>query len=219
MKQLRKTIREFVEEFLSEEYPTNFSFEEFDNIKSYNGKLKYANERLEKLGSGSARVVYKVDNEKVLKIAKNKKGIAQNSVEAEGYLQNYDIVARVFDTDKDDFWVEMEWAKKLSPKRFEQLTGLKIESVTNYLTYKKKYQNYNNKPAPEIKDFLQKSEENEFIQNLWELIEEYNMIYPGDFTRISSYGEVTRDGKQKVVLVDFGLTSSVYYDYYDRRNK
>jgi hypothetical protein len=107
----------------------------------------------------------------------------------------------------------------LSPKRFEQLTGLKIESVTNYLTYKKRYQNYNNKPAPEIKDFLQKSEENEFIQNLWELIEEYNMIYPGDFTRISSYGEVTRDGKQKVGLVDFGLTSSVYYDYYDRRNK
>jgi hypothetical protein len=219
MKQLRKAIREFVEEFLSEEYPTNFSFEEFDNIKSYNGKLKYANERLEKLGSGSARVVYKVDNQKVLKIAKNKKGIAQNSVEAEGYLQNYDIVARVFDTDRDDFWVEMEWAKKLSQKRFEQLTGLKIESVTNYLIYKKSYQNYNNKPSPEIKDFLQKSEENEFIQNLWELIADYNMIYPGDFTRISSYGEVTRDGKQKVVLVDFGLTSSVYYDYYDRRNR
>jgi hypothetical protein len=53
-----------------------------------------------------------IDNQKVIKIAKNKKGLAQNSVEAEAYIQNYDIVARVFDTDRNDFWVEMELAKK-----------------------------------------------------------------------------------------------------------
>jgi len=137
MEQLRKIIREFVDEFLSEEYPSSFSFEEFNAIKSYNGKLKYANERLQKLGSGSARVVYKVDEEKVIKIAKNKKGIAQNSVEAEEYLQNYDIVAKVFETDNDDFWIEMEWAKKVTPTRFKQITGIDIKKLWSYLFYDK----------------------------------------------------------------------------------
>ena len=58
--------------FIKEAYPESFSFEEFNNIRSYNGKLKYANQRLKKISSGSSRVVYQVDNERVLKIAKNK---------------------------------------------------------------------------------------------------------------------------------------------------
>jgi mRNA-degrading endonuclease RelE of RelBE toxin-antitoxin system len=216
MNKLRKIIREFVEEFLSEEYPSSFSFEEFNAIKSYNGKLKYANERLQKLGSGSARVVYKVDNEKVIKIAKNKKGIAQNSVEAEGYLQNYDIVAKVFETDYDDFWIEMEWAKKVTPTRFKQITGVEIKKLWDYLFYDKS--NGNQKMGLTDEE-IEKIRDNEFVNSLFELIHDYNMIYPGDFGRLSSYGEVMRDGEPKIVLVDFGLTSTVFYDYYDTRQK
>lgn len=216
MDKIRQTIREFVEEFLSEDYPSNFNFEEFNSIKSYNGKLKYANERLQKLGSGSARVVYKVDDEKVLKIAKNKKGIAQNSVEAEGYLQNYEIVAKVFETDYDDFWIEMEWAKKVTPTRFREITGIDIKKLWNFLFYDKSNRNQTMSLTPEE---IEKIDENEFVQNLMSLIHDYDMIYPGDFGRLSSYGEVMRDGKPTIVLVDFGLTSSVYYDYYDRRQK
>ena len=40
------------------------------------------------------------------------------------------------------------------------------------------------------------------------------MPIPADLSRISSYGEVKRDGKSAVVLVDFGLTQSVWYQYY-----
>jgi len=216
MEQLRNIIREFVEEFLSEEYPSSFSFEEFNAIKSYNGKLKYANERLQKLGSGSARVVYKVDGEKVIKIAKNKKGIAQNSVEAEGYLQNYDIVAKVFETDYDDFWIEMEWAKKVTPTRFKQITGIDIKKLWSYLFYE------NSKGAQKMgltEEEIEKIIDNDFVNSLMHLIHNYNMIYPGDFGRLSSYGEVIRGGEPTIVLVDFGLTSSVFYDYYDRRQK
>jgi hypothetical protein len=57
-------------------------------------------------------------------------------------------------------------------------------------------------------------EENEFIINLMELVFDYQMVIPGDLSRISSYGEVKRDGKPTVVLVDFGLTQSVWYEYY-----
>lgn len=212
----RKIIREFVEEVLSEDYPSNFNFEEFNAIKSYNGKLKYANERLKKLGSGSARVVYKVDDEKVLKIAKNKKGIAQNSVEAEGYLQTYEIVAKVFETNYDDFWIEMEWAKKVTPTRFRDIVGIDIKKLWSFLFYEKSNRIQTANLTPEE---IKKIDENEFVQNLMSLINDYDMVYPGDFGKLSSYGEVMREGKPTIVLVDFGLTRSVYYDYYDRRQK
>lgn len=216
MKQLRKLIREFVDEFLSEEYPSSFSFGDFNAIESYNGKLKYANERLQKLGSGSARVVYKVDDEKVLKIAKNKKGIAQNSVESEGYLQNYDIVARVFEVSNDDFWIEMEWAKKVTPTRFKQITGIDIKKLWSYLFYIK---SNNTQPMELSEKEIEEIEENEFVIDLQDLIFDYNMLSPGDFGRLSSYGEVKRNGEEKIVLVDFGITNRVYYDYYDKRTK
>lgn len=216
MEQLRKIIREHVEDILSEDYPSSFNFYEFNSIKSYNGKLKYANERLEKLGSGSARVVYKVDDEKVLKIAKNKKGIAQNSVEAEGWLQNYGIVAKIFDSDTDDFWIEMEWAKKISPKRFKEITGVDIKKLWDYLFYDKS--NYRQKMGltQEEIDYMN---ENEFVVDLMSFIHDRDMVYPGDFGRISTYGEVMREGSPTIVLIDFGLSSSVYYDYYDKRQK
>ena len=47
-------------------YPTSFNFVEFNNIGSFAGKKRYRDERLQKLSSGSARIIYKVDEEKVL---------------------------------------------------------------------------------------------------------------------------------------------------------
>ena len=93
-------------------YPTSFDIQQFKQIRSFAEKIRYCDSRLIKLGSGSGRIVYQIDDEKVLKLAKNAKGIAQNAVEAEGYIQNYSIAARVFETDDNDSFVEMELARK-----------------------------------------------------------------------------------------------------------
>lgn len=203
-------------------YPVSFSFEEFNNIKSYNGKLKYANERLQKISSGSARVVYKVDEEKVLKIAKNKKGIGQNSIESDWGLQRMsDIVAKIFDTNDDHFWVEMELAKKLTPNRFKQLTGMSVNEVQDILNVMYTLNNSSRrnylKPEQlkELQDeFSQKVNDNEFLTSLTDMIINFGMKYPGDFGRVNSYGEVLREGVPTVVLVDFGLSESVWDDFY-----
>jgi len=204
------TFKKYLKEMA---YPTNFSFEEFKNIKSYADKLKYANERLQKIASGSARVVYKVDDQKVLKIAKNKKGLAQNSVESEHYLQNYDIIARVFETCNDDFYVEMELATKVKPTRFKAITGVNIRDLDNYLRYMERA-NKGKKQYFHI-DPVMKSEldNNEFVQDIMSLMSDYDMV-AGDYGKLSSYGEVIRNGKPKIVLIDFGLTYAVYNDFY-----
>jgi hypothetical protein len=36
----------------------------------------------------------------------------------------------------------------------------------------------------------------------------------GDLERLSSYGVVKRDGQDKIVLIDYGLTHEVYSSYY-----
>jgi hypothetical protein len=210
MDKLKFLIKEILDEVLNEDYPADFNFETFESIKSYSGKLDYAKQRLKRIGSGSARVVFQVDNDKVLKIAKNKKGLAQNSVESEYYLQNYDIIARVFDTDNDDFWLEMEYARKLTPTRFKEITEIDIKKLWHFLWYKKEGKKTSGISDEEIELY----EENEFIINLMELVFDYQMPIPADLSRISSYGEVKRDGKSAVVLVDFGLTQSVWYQYY-----
>lgn len=214
-----KSFKQYIKEMA---YPVSFSFDEFNNIKSYNGKLKYANERLQKISSGSARVVYKVDEEKVLKIAKNKKGIGQNSIESDWGLQRMsDIVAKIFNTNDDHFWVEMELAKKLTPNRFKQLTGMSLNEVQDMLRVMETLNNSSRRKylkqeqLKELHDeFSQKVNDNEFLNSLTDMIMNFGMKYPGDFGRVNSYGEVLREGVPTVVLVDFGLSESVWEDFY-----
>jgi len=58
-------------------YPESFSMDTLLSLSSYMKKVWYANTHLQKIASGSSRIAYKIDDEKVLKISKNKKGLAQ----------------------------------------------------------------------------------------------------------------------------------------------
>ena len=91
---------------LPEAYPLEFSMEKFNAISSYRGKVKYAQSLLKRISSGSSRIVYLIDDTKVLKLAKNRKGLAQNEIEADWSKFNYGITAEVFECDTDKyFWV------------------------------------------------------------------------------------------------------------------
>lgn len=212
---VRKRIRKIIEEILGEEYPETFSFQQLEDIGSYAGKLRYAETHLQKLASGSARVVYKVDDTKVLKMAKNKKGLAQNSVEAQGYLQNYDIVAQVFETDNDDYWIEMEYARKVSKADFKRIAEVSIEELGQYLTYirfqmRGGRNSFGYHIEPDVKERM---EESEFVGDLMSFVYD-NDMETGDMGRLSTWGKVLRDGEERIVLIDYGLTNSVYKDYY-----
>ena len=218
------SIQKIFMNILNEGYPEAFNFEEFNKIRSYSKKLRYANGLLRKISSGSARVVYQVDESMVIKIAKNKKGLAQNLIENDWSLQNTDIVAKIFESSQEltegigPFWVEMEFAKKVGPSRFKQLSGFSKDEVQAYLDYLRTIM----KPhagswgsSRIVTDELKNRAENsEWMQSLTEMIINYDMSYPGDFGRVNSYGEVIRDGKPALVLVDFGLTSTVWNDFY-----
>ena len=205
-------------QFLNEmAYPSDFSFDEMMQNTSYQKKLRYANRYLRRLASSSSRTVFLVDNEKVLKIAKNNKGLAQNAAESDWGLQQYPLMAKIFEVSEDykdigPFWLEMEFAKKVSNSRFQQLTGMTINELTFLLNYRFKYQ----KSIKDLNERYKKLVNDEgFYYELEKLIADYDFPH-GDFTKISSFGEVIRDGKPAIVIVDAGLTKNVWDEYYKR---
>ena len=200
---------------VDEEYPTSFDMDHFQTLKKFAERVRYCEDHLKRISSGSARIVYMVDNTKVLKLAKNQKGIAQNEVEIQWGQDSYfgPILAHTFMYHPNDLWVEMELARKVSKQDFQRLTDCTIEELNAYLRNFKEINN-SKRPIfnmdPELKARL---DENEFLISIAEFME--NIDAPaGDFGRLNSYGIVQRNGEDDIVLIDFGLTNDVYNTYY-----
>ena len=204
------------ESVLDEDYPQNFSMDEFKQQSSFNGRIKYCQERLKRISSGSSRIVYQIDDEKVLKLAKNKKGLAQNEVETQ-YSDSGYPTADIFDYHEYFLWTEMELARPLTPKIFQQITGF------NWLDYEKAINNYGidangrkgdeKYKVPLNPEIMEAMWEDEFVYSMFSYIGDTH-VPVGDLKRLNSYGVVKREGHDTIVIIDYGLTDSVYGTYY-----
>ena len=226
MKKLIKTLLNenlfynLLESYIEEDYPTNFNLDHFKTLRKYSERVRYCDENLKKISSGSGRIVYIVDDTKVLKLAKNTKGVAQCEVEIQWGNDSYfgGILARTLDSHPDGLWVEMELARKVSKPIFRQLVGVDIHDLEMCLrnfgqTQKGKQPLV--RMDPEIESALN---ENEFVNDIKDLMQQMDAP-AGDLGRLNSYGLVKRDCHDSIVVVDFGLTNDVYSDYYDRSSK
>jgi len=177
--------------------------DEFNKL-SYSKKVIYIREHLTLLGSGSGRTVFDIDGTKVLKLAKNIKGVAQNEVEyqlANSYYKP-SIINNIYDGSDDFIWVTSEKAKKVSEKRICILTGIpSLWDLRTYIEYGK----------PDLT-------ENEFAVDCEDLVNT-NGLAVFDLTRASSYGEVVKDGSPEIVIVDYGLNNYVWNKHYAPKQK
>ena len=205
---------EFLNEFLNSDFNFNLLC---SNGISFARKIRYCDEHLVKIKSGSGRTVYKFDNDKVIKVAKNKAGIAQNEIENGLVNFDYDIVTKVYtydylgDNDDNGYIVIAEYADKVTKNKFNELTGIDYTIIEQFLnTYfdKNKYWQLKKEHFDELKT-------NEFLNELVDLCGTFDLLF-GDFDRLSTYGIVNRNGKETVALVDYGLTNDVYKEYYRR---
>ncbi len=202
---------------LSEDYPSHFDMEHFKSLKTFAQRIQYCDANLKRIGGGSSRIVFKIDDEKVLKLAKNDKGIAQNETEIQWGNDSYfgSVLARTFDSDDNALWVEMELARKINNSTFKKLTGFDINDVNIYLKIFEAESNGRRawwSIDPELKA---KMIEDEFITHILEFSQSAD-IEVGDFGRASSYGVVKRDGHEVLVITDYGLTKDVYQTHYEK---
>lgn len=179
---------------------------------------------MKKIASGSARVVFKIDDEKCLKVAKNQKGIAQNTEEARSYAKETGIGAEVYNFADDYEWIEMELARKAKPSDFKRIVGYDFKFVCEFINWTYSHYSVGYRRYPNLFPFNKQNEE-----LFEELIEEYGFFHSlyyymadttlnsiGDLQRVSSYGIVNRNGEEEIVLIDYGLSDDVFDNYYRR---
>jgi ribosomal protein S18 acetylase RimI-like enzyme len=131
------------------------------------------------------------------------------------YIKSH--ITEIYDCHPDNLWVLVEQAKKLTPTRFKELTGVSIELLNSFLSNQYSKNNPSKRMglrsmSPEMEQHLH---DNEFASGIMDVMLNYGMP-AGDLGRLSSYGEVIRDGKPDVVLTDYGLSDEVYSSHYQR---
>lgn len=207
-------------------YPTFFNMNEFKSLPTFSARIKYCESKLQRISSGSSRIVYKIDDEKVLKLAKNKKGIAQNEVEDDYYLQQIGCFAEVYDVDENHQWIEMQLARRPKVSDFKRIFGYGFDVICAWIDYcansygasyvRNVYYNRNEKYD---KLFNSPEFEENYEYSIFEMLQHYLGDYQinestGDLKRISSWGLVKNNGQDDLVLIDFGLSDKVFNDYY-----
>lgn len=212
-------LKNILLEIIQEDYPTSWNWDEFKSLKSFAERKRYCDKHLKFLISGSGRLVYQVDSEKVLKLAKNKKGQAQCEVEInlgnDSYIDH--IVAPIYEYDESGLWVEMALALKLTKSNFKSIIGYSFDDFSTQI----QYFYYNNIKANRYRTFKPVQDESvseqifddEFYNSVCDLMGSYDMPV-GDLIRMSTYGVIKDGGEDRVALIDYGLTNKVYDSYY-----
>jgi len=217
----RKTIviSQKQKKMLKEAMDDTFSFDELSNLRSFNARYKYCMQHFGgNVGKGSSRAVFQIDDEKVLKLAWNEKGVAQNSEEARAYGD--DIFPQVFDSDINDLWVVSEYVLPATAQDFRKCFNMTFNDFISFIyacgAYRFNLKHLRWCAMPKEK-WLELLENNEDLANFDEYIGNYGSIVVGDMTRLCNYGLTKRNGEPHIVLLDSGLTEDVWNNYYKRR--
>jgi hypothetical protein len=193
---------------------------------SFKSRLAYALERAKRLGTGSSRVAMTIDYEgrpTVLKVAKNQKGLAQNSVEADilrdGYASQLGIMIPLIDFDtqnKEPVWIHTEMAQKANDKQLCAI--MRCESLMWLITFATaiagksrflKAQDCIDTMADEGKSQEDIDICTEYANKLADLTSSFD-IELGDFTNPRNWGLY----QGQPVVIDVGLTLNVFKQYY-----
>ena len=206
---------------LNEAMGDDFSFDELKSISSFKGRYNYCISKLGPTqGRGSSRVVFQISDEKILKLALNQKGIAQNQVECDWGLQKYDVVPEIFnESDTDNYYfLVSEYVLPAKEEDFERIFGFDFMTFCQCLVAFWKC--YTPQGRCYISPMDDKSletlmDENEDLNSFYSYMTDYRVMI-GDMIRIDNYGMTKRSGQPQIVLLDSGLTEEVFNTYYKR---
>lgn len=220
-------IKSIVKQVIAEAVGFGFSLGYLKQLSSFNQKVAYCRQYLGKpLGIGSSRIVFQLDDNWVLKLAKNAKGVAQN--EAEGrpdyYREAFYMMPRLYhELSDEDSWtfIVAEYILPAKEKDFPECMGISFDEFKRLM--RKNAENYDNEirafdkfsPPMSDKRFSEILEDNETLGEWIEYAVDYNLVV-GDL-RLRNLGIALRDGDPTIVLLDNGLTDEIYNQYYRRK--
>lgn len=178
-----------------------------DKLETFGARKKYAEKNLKHLSSGSSRVVYLTSDDTVIKLAKNEKGLAQNKAEKNPKMKSK-FLNKIIKSSKDNVWIETYYLKKITEKKFEEMTDLDFKDFDQAIRYGLRDVSKNkDKKKPKNFDKVSASDIYKEIRSIGEKFK----LMPGDLAKISSWG--SKDDQP--ILIDSGLTKEVFEEYYE----
>lgn len=203
--------------------PLDWDLKTFD--ASFVKQLKYAKERAKVIGTGSSRVAFIIDyqgRETVLKIAKNRKGLAQNEKEADYSLYRMypDITINMIDYDEEHdqpTWIHFEKADKLTKRDFERIEGFSFDDFCKLLNQFRlnndaRLQRLNYNVTRDMnQSTVELIKDSELYNDVTDMSVNYDLSV-GDFTTLRNWGLYN----DKPVIIDLGFDSQVFKLYYKR---
>lgn len=195
----------------------SFSYDELSSLRHFSEKVTYCKKHLgPPIGNGSSRLVFQIDDEKCLKLAKNNKGLAQNNAEFDWFAQNYGVLPNIYQSADDNSWILVEYVLPAKVKDIQVCLGVDLNTFRRFIdtaySYYSRFSGYN---LLSDKEFSEMCENNEWFESLYSYMADYQ-VPSGDIKRLANLGMVLREGKPQIVILDSGLTQQVYDEYYKR---
>lgn len=218
--QLLNLISESIKNVINEGIGFGFSLGKLKSLHTFAEKVKYCDSLLgNRIGNGSSRICYQLDDNTILKLAKNAKGLAQNEHEGQQdwYRDGYGLFPKVYynlsDEEKYTFLVS-EYVLPVKEQDFKRILG--IDSNTFYNFLETCASQYDRSVRKRINDdsFYSMIENNEDLEKWYSYMCDYCMK-PYDL-RNANFGMTLRDGEPTIVMLDSGLDEEIYHTYYKR---
>ena len=234
---LESNIRNYVRKLIHEAMEAGFSVQDLKNaittdlqgVKDHSeykdkithfleGGYKYCVKMLgEPIGDGSSRAVFQIDDTRVLKLATNIKGVAQNKAEVMAYQQAPDktFMPIIYnDSDMENyFYVISEYVLPANEEDFKNLLGVPFYIFKNIILDNMVIDN-------EIEHAMEKYKDLPTVYTLLQYILTMSKsgVNINDWVNISNWGLTMRNGKPTMVTLDNGYTRNVAKLFYRNKN-
>lgn len=200
---------------LKEATDGQFSTQELSALPNFNQRRKYCEQHLGRhVGRGSSRMVFQIDDEKVLKLAFNQKGVAQNEEEASYYKQRYDFIPKIYETDDNDNWIICEYVLPAKKADFQHCLGISWDEFVDFVNtvfsqFSRMYIGHD----LDYDEMEQMADNNEMLSELYQYITDMCFVNY-DIIRIANWGLAKRNGEAYLVFLDHGFSQRVKDEYY-----
>lgn len=165
----------------------------------------------EPIGNGSSRAVFQIDDTRVLKLATNIKGVAQNKAEVTAYHQSpiKTFMPIIYnDSDMENyFYVISEYVLPANEEDFKNLLGVPFYIFKNIILDSMVIDN-------EIEHAMEKYKD---LPTVYTLLQ-YILTMSKSGVNINDWGLTMRNGKPTMVTLDNGYTRNVAKLFYHNKN-
>ena len=202
-----------------------FRLDVLTNSKTFGERIKYCINMLgSPIGIGSSRVVFQLDDDSVLKLARNEKGIGQNREEIIlGSNPEFSCFPKILNgTDTNNFlWVISEHVLPAQKYDFFELMRIPFQHIQQFAFAVKGYVKRKDPAAKKLLDkfyrqYRGKPKVMSFFNDIYKLYAKYgNEIW--DITRIPNWGLCNRNGEATLVILDIGFSIDVKQNLYRKK--